>query len=351
MLSTGMGQAQSDTSRDHPVSFSGYAEIYYHYAFNKPSNNSLPAFLYNYGRVNEVSLNLAYMKASYATESIRANIALAAGTYMNANYAAESGVWKNVYEADIGVKISGKQDLWIDAGIMPSHIGFESAVGKDNWTLTRSLAAENSPYFETGVKLGYTSQNSKWYMAALYLNGWQRIQRADGNSTAAFGLQLTCKPSSRVMLNYSNFAGSDKPDSVRQMRWFHDLYAVLQLSEHWGITAGLDYGMEQKQKGGNRYDQWYAPVVIIRYLPSEKVNMAARAEYYCDENGVIISTGTPNGFKTLGFSANIDYHIRDHVMGRLEARDFTGKDDIFIDKANMPSRKEVFLSAALAISF
>ncbi|MBK8628485.1 MAG: outer membrane beta-barrel protein [Saprospiraceae bacterium] len=27
----------------------------------------------------------------------------------------------------------------MDAGIFPSHIGFESAISADNWTLTRSL--------------------------------------------------------------------------------------------------------------------------------------------------------------------------------------------------------------------
>lgn len=60
---------------------------------------------------------------------------------------------------------------------MPSHIGFESAIGKDCWNLTRSILADNSPYYETGIKLGYTSKNEKLYLAGMYLNGWQRIQK------------------------------------------------------------------------------------------------------------------------------------------------------------------------------
>jgi len=32
---------------------------------------------------------------------MRANFALGAGTYINASYAAEPGVLKNVYEADV----------------------------------------------------------------------------------------------------------------------------------------------------------------------------------------------------------------------------------------------------------
>jgi hypothetical protein len=100
---------------------------------------------------------------------------------MNSNYAAESGVLKNIYEANVGVKISKHKNLWIDAGILPSHIGFESAVSKDCFTLTRSMQAENSPYFESGAKISYTSDNGKWFVSGLVLNGWQRIQRIDGN--------------------------------------------------------------------------------------------------------------------------------------------------------------------------
>jgi hypothetical protein len=65
------------------------------------------------------------------------------------------------------MKLSKKQNLWLDAGIMPSHIGFESAVSADCWTLTRSLLAENSPYYETGIKLGYVSKDEKLYISAL----------------------------------------------------------------------------------------------------------------------------------------------------------------------------------------
>ena len=88
---------------------------------------------------------------------------------------------------------------------MPSHIGWEGAVSKDDWTLTRSVAADNSPYFESGVKIGYTSKNEQWYLSALILNGWQRIHRVDGNSTPAFGTQITYKPSSKITHQQQHF--------------------------------------------------------------------------------------------------------------------------------------------------
>ena len=342
--------AQDSTQTQKNFQLSGYIEAFYNYDFNKPDNHTIPGFMYNFNRANEVNLNLAFIKASYTSDRVRANVALATGSYMNANYALETGVMKNVFEANVGIKMARNSNLWLDAGVMPSHLGFESAIGKDNWTMTRSLVAENSPYFETGVKLGYTSKNEKWYMAALYLNGWQRIQRPDGNSTPAFGTQITYKPLERVTLNYSTFLGNDKADSLKRMRHYHNIYGIFQFTERLGITAGFDIGYEQKNKGSNSYHTWYVPVLIARYRPSEKIRFAARTEYFSDKSGVIIQSGTPNRFKTTGYSVNFDYLPVANVIWRIEARTLRSKDPIF-SKDEILKNQNYFLSTSLSLSF
>src|SRR5438105_1355293 len=103
------GKAQDSTTRNEnneKVSISGYVEAYYSYDFNKPADNNRPGFIYSHNRSNEFNINLGYVKAGYTAERVRANIAVAAGTYMNANYAAEPGVLKNIFEADAGYKLS-----------------------------------------------------------------------------------------------------------------------------------------------------------------------------------------------------------------------------------------------------
>jgi hypothetical protein len=338
-------------TKPSPLTISGYAEAYYTYDLNRPDNHSRAPFIYSHNRSNEVNLNLGLIKAAYVTDNIRANVAIAAGTYMNANYAAEPGTLKNIYEANIGVKLSSKSNLWLDAGIMPSHIGWESAIGKDNWTLSRSIAAENSPYFETGAKIGYTSEEGQWYLSAMVLNGWQRIQQADGNSTPSFGTQITYKPSSRITLNSSTFAGNDKPDSVRRMRYFHDFYGVFQLTKRFAATTGFDIGAEQQSKGSGKLDTWYTPVIIVRYAATQKINLALRTEYYADKHGVIISTGTPNGFKTWGYSAGFDYSITSNLLWRMEIRNLSNKDQIFSKTGQELTSNTTAVSASLAFSF
>ena len=342
--------AQETEKTQSPFTFSGYVETYYSYDFGEPDNHVRPGFIYSHNKHNEVNLNLGLAKVNYAKENVRGNFALMAGTYAEYNLAAEQDLLKNVYEANVGVKISSKHNLWIDAGIMPSHIGFESAIGKDCATLTRSILADNSPYYEAGVKIGYTSKSEKWYLAAMYLNGWQRIQKIDGNQTPAFGTQVTYKPNAKTTLNWSTYVGNEQPDNFKKWRYFNNFYGQFKVSEKTSLTAGFDIGAQQKVTESDQYDVWFSPILIAQYKPTTKIQLAVRGEYYADEKGVIIATATPNGFKTYGFSTNFDYLATDNVMLRLEARTLNSKDDIFLKNTD-PSNQNVFLTTSLAISF
>lgn len=343
--------AQQDTTQNTQLSISSYLEAYYLRDFNNPIGNTRPGFVYSHNRTNEVNINLAFLKAAYETTNTRANLALGVGTYMNANYSAEPGVLKNIYEANAGVRISKKHNLWIDAGIFSSHLGFESAIGKDNWTVTRSIFADNSPYFETGAKISYTSASGKLFLSGLVLNGWQRIQRVDGSSLPVFGHQLVYKPTDKWTINSGSFIGSDKADSVRQMRYFHNLYVIYQMNEKLGITLGFDIGAEQKAKGSSTYNVWYTPVLIARYATTERFSLTARGEYYNDKDGVIVSTGTAQGFQTFGYSLNADYAILPNVLWRTELRNLTNKDAIFLDRSNKLLKNSVTAVTALMVSF
>ena len=336
-----------------PLTLSAYLETYYSYDFGNPSGHERPGFFYSYNRHNEVNLNIGFVKANYNTDKVRGNLALMTGTYAQYNLAGEQGLLRNIFEASAGFKISKKRNIWMDMGIMPSHIGFESAVGKDCWNLTRSLLADNSPYYESGVKLGYTSKNEQLYLAVMYLNGWQRIQRRPFNQTPAFGTQLTWKPDSNTTINWSSFVGNEQPDTMKRWRYFNNFYGIFQVTPKFGVIAGFDIGMQQRRDTLHVLDgmsTWYSPVLILRYALTSKVRIAARGEYYFDDDGVIIATGTPDGFQTFGYSLNLDYLISDNIVWRVEGRALSSKDKIFLmDKR--ASNANYFATTSLAISF
>ncbi|MCZ4242380.1 porin [Pedobacter punctiformis] len=332
------------------VKFSGYLETYYLYDFNKPNDHNRPGFVYSHNRTNEVNLNLGFIKAAYDNGSVRANFAVMAGTYTNANLAAEPGVLKNVFEANAGLRLSKTENLWIDAGIFSSHIGFESAVAKDCWVLTRNISSENTPYYESGAKMTYITKNGKLTATLLYLNGWQRITRQNGNNKPAGGVQLTWKPTDKITVNYSNYLGAEGADSVRINRFYHNVYGIFQVTDKFGLTLGFDYGIQQKLKGNSAKNEVLSPVAIAQYKFTDKWAVASRFEYYDDKNGILISTGTPNGFKTKGYSLNVDYSPIVNAVVRLEGKIYDSKDKIFSRGGN-PVNANTALTASIAVAF
>ncbi|MGA0560212.1 porin [Larkinella sp. VNQ87] len=354
---------QTDSSSVSKLTVSGYAELYYVQDLNHPKASERPGFIYNHKRNREVNVNLAFLKAAYSSERVRANLAIQVGTYAQYNYAAEQPLLRNIFEANAGVKLSKNQDLWLDAGVFSSHIGFESAISKDCWTLTRSMLAENSPYYLAGAKVTYNSPNGKWTVLGSVLNGWQRINRLPGYTKPAFSTQVQYKPSSKLTLNWSTFLGADRPDSLKQNRFFNNFYAIINPTGKFGLTLGFDIGADRKpllgagQRVGKGSYVWYSSVVIAQYAISSKNALAGRVEYYDDRNGVVISTGTgttgrANGFRTWGYSVNYDYAILPSAVWRIEYRVFRSKDAIFTETAATPARRtNQALTTSLAVSF
>jgi hypothetical protein len=340
--------AQKDSSISK-ISMKAYVDVYYSYDFNKPVSGNR-AFMGNglthvvsHNRHNEFALNQGLIIANYSNHGIRGSFSLQAGTYPQANYAKEPAMFRNIYEAYAGYDITGKMS--VDIGIFTSHIGFESAVSMDNLTLTRSIMADNTPYYEAGVKLSYEI-NDKLAMKGLILNGWQNI--VENNSNKAFGTQVQFRPGEKILFNSSTFFGKEAPsfDTISSMRYFHNFYSKIDLKKISFILA-FDIGFQEKRFARGAYI-WYNPNFIMSYSVSSKIKVATRLEYYYDPSGVIIYSGTPHGFQTFAPSINTDIKLSVNMVWRLEGRIFISKDKVYRDGLSLSS-KNLFLISSIAI--
>lgn len=348
LLNVHLSAQVDSTWQDKPsLSISAFADVFYIYDLNQPQGTERQPFLFNHNRHNEFNLNLGLLTLGVEHTKYRANLSLQTGTYANDNYAAEPDLLKNIFEANIGISLNEKNNLWLDAGVLPSHIGFESAISVDNMTLTRSLSAENSPYFLAGAKLTYTP-NNKWEIAGLMVNGWQRIQRLPGNSVPSFGTQISFRPSQKTTLNWSSFIGTDDPDDARRMRYFNNFFGKFQVSNQFAFIAGFDLGLQQRVKASSNYDFWFTPTIIGQYTIDNNWKVAIRAEYYQDETGIIIPSGTINGFQTTGLSFNLDYSPTENITCRVEGRWLNSRDDFF-ENGGIQTNNNVTFGTSIAI--
>lgn len=323
-----IGQEESKIQKDYKINYMAFADIYYFYDFHKPNGGNRQDFFYNHNRQNEFNLNLALFKLNLEAEKYRANIAVQGGTYVVDNYAAEDEAIQYIHEANVGLSLDKSDRLWIDAGIFSSHMGFESAVSTENYTLSRSLAAENSPYYSAGAILSY-QLNKKLMLKVLALNGWQRIKRVRNNSLMSFGSQLIYQANEKTLINWSTFIGTDDPDNNRRMRYFSNLFVDFKLGESWKVLAGFDYGLQDAYKNSNSFEEWYCTTVITQYTFNEYWKSSLRVEYFEDNDEVIVSTVGNFGFKTSGASLNLDYMPNELVQCRLEGRFLNSPNPVF----------------------
>ncbi|PRY85282.1 putative OmpL-like beta-barrel porin-2 [Mongoliibacter ruber] len=322
--------------------FSGYVETYYSYDFNQPEEHLRPDFLFNFNRHNEFSVNLAVLKASYTDDRFRANFALMTGTYAQYNLAGEPTWAQFVNEASVGVKIADK--LWLDMGIMPSHIGFESWYGMDCWHLSRSLMAENSPYFLTGARLTY-EKSERLDLILWATNGWQNVQRNPRNQSIGFGLGVNYRPMEGMEINYANYFGNESPQPLYRARFFNNFYLQYE-KNRWGTTVGADYGIEDTYFGF--INHWYGVTASLKREVFEKFILAGRLEYYSDPKGVIVDQGV----KVSGASLNFDYIVAPSALLRLEIRQFYTPDEAYFELPGAKfSRGNTAVTTSMAVRF
>lgn len=303
--------------KNSPFSFSAFMDLYYGFDFNQPETEKRLPFLYNHTRHNTPAVNLAMISGSFERDRFRANLALQQGTYVQDNYANEPQALRWIHQANLGFALDEDKTIWVDAGVMPSHIGFESAVAKENATLSRSLIAENSPYFETGIKLSWDI-NENWHLAALYLNGWQRIQSIPGKNNPSFGTQATYSPSKNTTLNWSTFLGTDSSLEAGTMIYFSNMYGIFSLGQRLELIVGLDAGKRTTEIGSDQ--NWWGTSLIAQYRFTETLSSAIRCEYFHDPfQGISYSSGE-FGLEAGGVSLNLDQKISPWGLFRLEGK-------------------------------
>ena len=228
----------------------------------------------------------------------------------------------------MGISLNKKNNLWLDAGVFSSHLGFESAESIDNYTLTRSLSAESSPYFLSGAKISY-EHSDQLSITAILSNGWQRIRRVNGNSMMSVGSQVVYTPKENITLNWSTFFTTEDPDDSRRIRSFHNFYGQAKINSKLAVIGGLDIGRQQETPGSNVKETWYVASGIVRLDFHENWGGALRFEYIEDVSGIIGPFNGPSGFSVTGLSVNIDYLPSERVAARTELRIFSAEDPIF----------------------
>ena len=337
------------------VTFGGFVDGYFAYDFNRPRSLDRP-YTTQAARHAEFNVNLAHLEAVLSGPRVRGRLAAQFGTSVQANYAAEptvgalSGpsVSRFIQEATAGYQVA--RTVWVDGGVFFSPFGSENWISRDNWTYTRSFIADNSPYYEAGVKA--TWQARPYLSAQLHvINGWQNI--SETNSDKALGARVDYTPKDGVDVSFDAFVGNEQPDSLpRRVRIWQEAIVQLEPTPRLGLRGTLDYGTQERPHGGT--SAWRGYAVIARYAVAPNVSIAGRWEGYSDPEQVIVVTGQPFGVRVGGGSANVDVTPAPRLLWRTELRAVRTRDPLFTRRdgaGTRATRDDALVVTSLALTF
>lgn len=311
------------------LTISGYVDAYYGYNFAEPEDGDVPYFVSS-ARHNEATINLAYIDFSFVRESMRMKLKPGFGTYMNANYSQEPASLQYLLEAYVGFKPFAKQNIWIDFGIIPSPYTNEGPISKNGLMYTRSLGAENVPYYLAGAKFSF--HLSKKLSAYLYLlNGWQQIQ--DQNSGKSLGTQLSYQINSKNLLNWNTYIGEESSETNPSygLRYFTDLFWEYNSGKSFSASSCAYIGLQESTQANESVANiWWQANIIAQYKLTEKLSLAGRLEYFRDPHGVMLVpvTNYPE-FSTYSAGLCLNYALAKNLLLRLDSRQFFSEGEVF----------------------
>ncbi|MEA2568115.1 MAG: hypothetical protein QOI24_116 [Acidobacteriota bacterium] len=317
----------------HAQTFTGFVDAAYLWNDNRPANhqNFVPGTGTSGRQANELTLNLAQLqwtRATSATEPIGFTLALVAGEGTDVVHAGEprgADAYRYLYQASLAYRL--RNGVVLEAGVYPSHIGFEGFYSKDNWNYTRSWLGEFSPYYQAGVKASY-SFNSNWSGQLHLLNGWQLIN--DNNDSKAIGTQLAYVKGP-ISASLNTFVGRE-PDHTRT---FGDLVVLYRVTPKLQLGASVDAGASDAK--------WDGVAAYARWSIDDRHAVAVRAEEFRDpHNGI---SGTPQKLR----EATLTYEARPraNLILKLETRCDRSTADVFGTKDARRNRQLLAIAGAV----
>jgi hypothetical protein len=310
----GMGFTQGlelrSSKNNVQLKLSGFGDMYYGKHWS--NQNKKESFLYNHKVNNKLRTNLLLLKGELNAKRFHATLGLMTGDYSQFNLAAEPTWAKPLNEAFIGVKLSKSKNLWWDAGVYSSFIGIESAISSDCPTLTRSMVAENSPYYLSGTRMVYVSENKKHEAGVHVLNGWQRIGWDPSIVKPSLGAHYKYYIKENLSLMYGAFYGSIYPDSLSVNRFYQHVNIAWK-NGNWETWGTLDVGIESGYL-------WGAVQLMNRYTFNSHWSLSQRVELFYDPNNRCARVGANQETIIGGFTLCPTYQVSDHIALRLDTK-------------------------------
>lgn len=323
-----------DAEEEGTYAFGGWAEAYYGYNFNQPSNGITDLRGFD-NRHSSFNLSNVVLDAQWDWEGVNGRISLQWGSTGATYYLAETAtpvlgsgvgsqsisIWQFVQQAYVGYRIPIGSGLNVQAGLFLSPIGVEAMAVRDNYLYSRSDLFYGFPFYHTGVRIAY-ALTTELSVSAMVINGWNTV--TDNNDEKSFHLQVVWATPGLVTATLNYLGGVERVTGAAEGRaWRHifDLNATITPTEWLGIQAQATGGFEPNAFGTSAY---MAGALTLHFQLIEWLALNARGDFFWERvasnaAGTAASIFWPVEWVS-SVTGGIDIRPHDHISFRIEYR-------------------------------
>lgn len=330
-----------------PATLSLIVDAYYLFSFSRPiDHTAFPST--TAPRHNEISLNMAGIGLEIQPNAIDTKtggpvgqFSLQYGSMGETNFGQDKTLSRGFYltkaaflpirTASAGWHFHALHGINAEIGIFPSYVALESYLPEENWNYLHPFVSDFTPYYFSGIRTQiHTSQRTK--LEIWVVNGWQTFgQWQEGR---AGGYLLNWRPTERLSLTNTVYAGQETPFDSPSWRGYTDNYAQLQYYKNpSGIIKSLavclvaDLGYETRSNGGR--DGWRTGESLTHRIEfAGNVGMTLRGDVFYDQSQAQVTSfplespytrpDLDKSFLGGGITATVDYWPSPWLLTRLE---------------------------------
>jgi hypothetical protein len=289
---------------------SGFVSASYFYNFNSPPADMVTGNRQNTGRgfdtlhdefmankfvlilTKPVDYNAFDWQAGYYAELI-----LGQDAAFTQAYGLSVGNQGDLEQAYVQFNVPVGNGLKVMFGKYATPMGYELTETEQNYNWSGGLQwTFVEPFTHTGVQLGYKI-NDQWEVNFLVNNGWDDVK--DNNSSKSFMGRVGYTPNDNTSVSLIGYGGPEQLDNSAaaaltttpgnhpngDWRRGADVVVTHHFNKQFQATVQLDYGIEDGVDPSLNTAEWWATGLWLVYEPSEKWNIAGRADYLRDKDG------------------------------------------------------------------
>ncbi len=329
--------AQADVASP-VVELDATVEVYVAVDGNRPPDGQIPGLIYD-SRHAEFALSQALFGVASRGEDARGALRLWTGHVPAQIYASEPRThfdWSLVQEATVGARVG--TTAWIDAGLLPSPLGFEQVQARANWLWSGSLLQVATPFYLMGGRLQWAASENTTLEVGVY-GGWNRISASNVPSTLlarAFG--------SRSWGNWQLLitTAPTRPDFSRAgtgavRGWMVDGWLSAPLRSGFEVALQVNGGVEAWRSGADqRLANWGAVNAWMRKTLDRHWQVAARVGVFGQGGDSEVARGVLLGrpfwptSRIAEAALALQYRASEGLMLRAEGRVDHAADAIFV---------------------